>query len=105
VQKSGPHVSEQRDTGLRERDAMICRSCGHEERASEGYPCKDCGTFICIMCVFKGVIRCERCAAIEAGAAAASGTPGAAAPSGSGTTGAASSPGPGSTLELDWPEH
>ena len=29
-----------------ERDAMICRSCGHEERASEGYPCVDCGTFI-----------------------------------------------------------
>lgn len=46
---------------LRERDAMICRSCGHEERASEGYPCKDCGTFICIMCVFKGIVRCERC--------------------------------------------
>ena len=49
-------------TELRERDAMICRSCGQEERASEGYPCKDCGTFICIMCVFKGVVLCERCA-------------------------------------------
>lgn len=55
-------------TELRERDAMICRSCGHEERASEGYPCKDCGTFICIMCVFKGVVRCERCAAGVGGA-------------------------------------
>lgn len=105
MQKSGPRVSEQRDTGLRERDAMICRSCGQEERASEGYPCKDCGTFICIMCVFKGVIRCERCAAIEARAAAASGTPAATAPSASGTTGTASSPGTGTSLELDWPEH
>jgi len=51
-------------TELREHDAMLCRSCGQEERASEGYPCKDCGTFICIMCVFKGVVRCERCDAI-----------------------------------------
>ena len=46
---------------LLERDKMICRSCGQEERASEGYPCKDCGTFICIMCVFKGVVQCEKC--------------------------------------------
>lgn len=27
-------------------DAMICRACGREERASEGYPCADCGTFV-----------------------------------------------------------
>lgn len=73
---------------LRERDAMICRSCGKEERASEGYPCKDCGTFICIMCVFKGVVRCELCTA-AAGAEGASG-PDRRAPR---TTG------------LDWPEH
>ena len=24
---------------------MVCRSCGNEERASEGYPCDVCGTF------------------------------------------------------------
>lgn len=80
-------------TELREHDAMICRSCGLEERASEGYPCKDCGTFICIMCVFKGVVRCERCAS---SAASANGIPGA---------------DPGSPRaantghEIDWPEH
>ena len=63
---------------------MICRHCGNEERASEGYPCKDCGTFICIMCVFKGVVRCERC---EAQA------------SGSDTQVSANGP------NMDWPEH
>jgi len=47
---------------LRERDAMICRSCHNEERASEGYPCSDCGTFICIICTFRGVVLCEKCA-------------------------------------------
>lgn len=51
---------------LQERDVMICRSCGNQERASEGYPCKDCGTFICIMCVFKGVVRCATCATLAA---------------------------------------
>ncbi|HWG34341.1 MAG TPA: hypothetical protein VN650_09245 [Gemmatimonadaceae bacterium] len=79
---------------LRERDAMICRSCGQEERASEGYPCKDCGTFICIMCVFKGVVRCERCNAV-----AASGPPAAAA---SHSTSSLAAPPP---PEMDWPEH
>lgn len=77
-------------TELRERDAMVCRSCGQEERASEGYPCKDCGTFICIMCVFKGVVRCERCAASATGSSHVSGgdsVPSHAAP------------------EMDWPEH
>lgn len=49
-------------TELRERDAMICRSCGNEERASEGYPCSSCGTFICVICSFRGVARCQRCA-------------------------------------------
>ena len=48
---------------LRERDAMTCRACGNEERASEGYPCDDCGTFICQMCSMKGVQLCRRCAA------------------------------------------
>ena len=46
---------------LRERDAMLCRGCGNEERASEGYPCASCGTFICLMCVFRGVVRCSAC--------------------------------------------
>lgn len=76
---------------------MMCRSCGQEERASEGYPCKDCGTFICIMCVFKGVVRCERC---EASASTAAGT----APVGHSTPDA-SSPTPPLAPEMDWPEH
>jgi hypothetical protein len=46
---------------LRERDAMICRSCRNEERASEGYPCANCGTFICIICTFRGVEYCQKC--------------------------------------------
>jgi hypothetical protein len=46
---------------LRERDAMICRSCSNEERASEGYPCENCGTFICIICTFRGVVVCRKC--------------------------------------------
>lgn len=48
---------------LREKDAMKCRACGNEERASEGYPCSECGTFICVMCSFRGVIKCQKCAA------------------------------------------
>jgi hypothetical protein len=48
---------------LHERDAMICRACGNEERASEGYPCTGCGTFICVICSMKGVTRCRACAA------------------------------------------
>lgn len=47
---------------LHEKDAMICRSCGNEERASEGYPCSTCGTFICVMCSIRGVLRCRSCA-------------------------------------------
>ncbi len=47
---------------LRERDAMLCRSCGNEERASEGYPCASCGTFVCIICSFRGVTLCKKCA-------------------------------------------
>jgi hypothetical protein len=46
---------------MQERDAMICRSCGNEERASEGYPCVDCGTFLCVICYLRGVIRCREC--------------------------------------------
>jgi hypothetical protein len=46
---------------LHERDAMICRACGKEERASEGYPCSACGTFICVICTMKGVTTCRAC--------------------------------------------
>jgi hypothetical protein len=46
---------------LKEHDAMVCRSCGNEERASEGYPCVNCGTFICLMCNIKGIVRCRDC--------------------------------------------
>jgi hypothetical protein len=48
---------------LKEKDAMTCRACGREERASEGYPCERCGTFICLMCTFKGVTLCATCQA------------------------------------------
>jgi hypothetical protein len=47
----------------KEKDAMNCRACGREERASEGYPCVECGTFICLICTFRGVSRCSACAA------------------------------------------
>ena len=50
-------------TELKEHDAMTCRACGREERASEGYPCRSCGTFICIICSFRGVTLCESCQA------------------------------------------
>lgn len=46
-----------------EHDGMVCRACGNEERASEGYPCDDCGTFICLICSFRGVTRCQNCLA------------------------------------------
>jgi hypothetical protein len=48
---------------LKEHDAMVCRSCGNEERASEGYPCVSCGTFICMMCNMRGIVRCKECQA------------------------------------------
>lgn len=48
---------------LREKDAMMCRACGNEERASEGYPCVSCGTFICVMCSFRGIVKCRKCSA------------------------------------------
>ena len=47
---------------LHESDAMTCRACGREERASEGYPCANCGTFICLICSFRGVTLCQECA-------------------------------------------
>jgi len=49
---------------------MICRSCGNEERASEGYPCVDCNTFICVICDLRGIIRCRDCQAKRDAAAA-----------------------------------
>jgi hypothetical protein len=48
---------------LKEKDAMICRSCGNEERASEGYPCQSCGTFICVLCNLRGITLCRTCQA------------------------------------------
>ena len=42
---------------------MVCRSCGNEERASEGYPCSDCGTFICQICDTRGITLCKVCRA------------------------------------------
>lgn len=48
-------------TDHQERDAMLCRACGKEERASEGYPCEECGTFICLMCTMRGVSLCQAC--------------------------------------------
>ncbi|HEX6966347.1 MAG TPA: hypothetical protein VF166_11145 [Gemmatimonadaceae bacterium] len=55
-------------TELEEHDSMICRVCGGNERASEGYPCADCGTFICLLCSVRGAIRCNACEAKHAGA-------------------------------------
>ncbi len=52
-------------TELREKDAMECRACGNEERASEGYPCVDCGTFICVMCSFRGILKCKSCSEVD----------------------------------------
>jgi len=48
---------------MAERDMMLCRSCGNEERASEGYPCDECGTFICLICEFRGITVCKTCRA------------------------------------------
>ena len=48
-------------TELQEKDAMICRACGNEERASEGYPCNDCGTFVCLICTNRGIDLCRAC--------------------------------------------
>jgi hypothetical protein len=56
-------------TKLQEHDGMACRSCGNEERASEGYPCVGCGTFICQMCDMRGITRCRDCEAKHAASA------------------------------------
>ena len=52
-----------KEAPLAETDAMKCRSCGAIERASEGYPCKGCGTFICVLCNLRGKIFCKECVA------------------------------------------
>ena len=46
---------------------MICRSCGNEERASEGYPCDNCGTFVCQLCTMRGITLCAKCTGEAAG--------------------------------------
>lgn len=52
----------------KELDVMVCRACGNEERASEGYPCEGCGTFICLICTMRGVTKCRQCAGQAEGA-------------------------------------
>lgn len=49
---------------------MECRACGREERASEGYPCARCETFLCLICILRGVTLCQKCEA-EGGTATA----------------------------------
>ena len=61
-------------TKMQEHDAMNCRACGNEERASEGYPCVECGTFICVMCNMRGVTRCRACDAKHKAASGATPT-------------------------------
>lgn len=46
---------------LEELERMKCRYCGNEDRASEGYPCDDCGAFICIICSIRGITMCREC--------------------------------------------
>jgi hypothetical protein len=60
---------------IQEHDAMVCRSCGNEERASEGYPCVDCGTFICVICDMRGITRCRSCQAKREAAGAPAAAP------------------------------
>ena len=45
----------------KEKDAMVCRACGREERASEGAACDQCGTFICLICDGRGITHCRAC--------------------------------------------
>jgi len=51
-------------------DRMICAACLREERASEGYPCEGCGTFICVLCNLRGIVLCKSCRQREAAIAA-----------------------------------
>ncbi len=49
--------------GKEGRETMACRACGEEDRASEGYPCTGCGTFICLICTMRDITLCRDCAA------------------------------------------
>lgn len=55
---------------------MTCRACDRAERASEGYPCADCGTFICLVCTMRGVVFCRSCAPRHTGPGADAGREG-----------------------------
>ena len=46
---------------LEETERISFRYCGQDDRASEGYPCKVCGTFICIVCSIRGITMCREC--------------------------------------------
>lgn len=46
---------------LEETERIRCRYCGEEDRASEGYPCQGCGTFLCIVCSLRGITMCRTC--------------------------------------------
>ena len=75
--ESGARDSQPGAQGAHEYDAMTCRACGKLDRASEGYPCAECGTFICLICTFRGVTLCARCAERRAAGPADGGTSGA----------------------------
>jgi hypothetical protein len=61
------HESPEPQKELQGGDAMLCRRCGKEERASEGYPCMGCGTFLCLICTFRGQVYCVACEQGKAG--------------------------------------
>jgi hypothetical protein len=42
-------------------DRAVCSACDREDRASEGYPCEQCGRFICLPCALRGIVRCRVC--------------------------------------------
>lgn len=66
----GPNPQQPMQQQIREHDGMLCRACGNEERASEGYPCAECGTFVCLLCTFRGVTLCKACEGRRNGAGA-----------------------------------
>lgn len=59
-----------RDSRPKATDMMECRACSRQERASEGYPCARCETFLCLICTLRGVTLCQKCEA-EGGTATA----------------------------------
>ena len=48
---------------VQEHDAMGCRACGRKSARPRDIPCSNCGTFICLICTFRGVTLCRECAA------------------------------------------